>query len=225
MVSSTPCLAPRQRPTLAALYLRISTTDKEQDTDNQLLQLQEFCERMGWQVYAVYVDKESGRKGRKERREFSRLFEDAARRRFDVLLFWSLDRFTREGIRKTIYYLQQLDGYRVRFKSYTEPLLDTDNELVAHIIIGVLSYFAQQEAVRISERTKAGLQRLKKQGKTLGRPNGFKEWKDQLRIMRKAGYSQGRMNYPAASGGVVHCLEACNDQIAGWHEFIPISLN
>lgn len=81
----------------------------------------------------------------------------------------------------------------MRFKSYTEPLLDTDNELVAHIIIGVLSYFAQQEAVRISERTKAGLQRLKKQGKTLGRPDGFEEWKDKLRIMRNAGYSQGQI--------------------------------
>jgi DNA invertase Pin-like site-specific DNA recombinase len=178
---------------LVALYLRVSTTDKKQDTDNQLLQLQEFCDHMGWQVYAVYVDKESGRKGRKEREEFAKLFDDAARRKFDVVLFWSLDRFTREGIRKTIYYLQQLDSYRVRFKSYTEPLLDTDNELVAHIVIGVLSYFAQQEAVRISERTKAGLQRLKKQGRTLGRPDGFAEWKDKLIAMRNAGYSQGRM--------------------------------
>ncbi|MBM0745737.1 recombinase family protein (plasmid) [Phormidium sp. CLA17] len=181
------------RPTLVALYLRVSTTDKGQDTDNQLLQLQEFCDRQGWQIHDIYKDQESGRKGKRERGNFSRLFEDAARRKFDVVLFWSLDRFTREGIRKTIVYLQQLDSFGVRFKSYTEPLLDTDNELVSHIVIGVLSYFAQQEAVRISERTKAGLQRVQSQGKVLGRPDGFEEWKDKLATMQTTGYSQGQM--------------------------------
>ena len=181
------------RPTLVALYLRVSTTDKGQDTDNQLLQLQEFCDRQGWQIHDIYKDQESGRKGKRERGNFSRLFEDAARRKFDVVLFWSLDRFTREGIRKTIVYLQQLDSFGVRFKSYTEPLLDTDNELVSHIVVGVLSYFAQQEAVRISERTKAGLQRVQYQGKVLGRPDGFEEWKDKLATMQTTGYSQGQM--------------------------------
>lgn len=185
--------ASSQRPMIAALYLRVSTTDKKQETDNQLYQLEEFCDRMGWKIFRVYVDRESGRKGRRERDEFSQLFDDAARRKFDVVLFWSLDRFSREGIRKTINYLQQLDSTRVGFKSLTEPFLDTENELVAHIVIGVLSYLAQQEAVRISEQTKAGLQRLKKQGKMLGRPDGFEQWKEKLIAMRNAGYSQGRM--------------------------------
>jgi DNA invertase Pin-like site-specific DNA recombinase len=185
---------PNAQPLRVALYLRVSTTDKKQETDNQLLQLKDFCDRSGWQIVETYTDRESGRKGKRERSDFSRLFEDAARRKFDVVLFWSLDRFTREGIRKTINYLQQLDGYAVRFKSYTEPLLDTENELVAHIVVGVLSYFAQQEAVRISERTKAGLERVRKQGKTLGRPDGYEQWKDKLTKMKSAGYSQGRMH-------------------------------
>lgn len=179
---------------LAALYLRVSTTDKGQDTDNQLLQLRDYCDRLGWKIYDVYVDQESGRKGRRERSGFAQLFENAAKRRFDVVVFWSLDRFSREGIRKTINYLQQLDTYGVRFKSFTEPLLDTDNELVAHIVLGVLSYLAQQEAVKISERTKAGLQRVRAQGKTLGRPDGFEQWKDKLAVLQEAGYSQGRMS-------------------------------
>ena len=59
--------------------------------------------------------------------------------------------------------------------------------------VGVLSYFAQQEAVRISERTKAGLQRVQSQGKVLGRPDGFEEWKDKLATMQTTGYSQGQM--------------------------------
>ena len=74
-----------------------------------------------------------------------------------LVLFWSLDRFSREGIRKTILYLQQLDGFGVKFKSYSETPLDTDNELVSHILLGVLSYFADLEAKKISERMKAGL--------------------------------------------------------------------
>ncbi len=113
---------------------------------------------------------------------------------FDVVLFWSLDRFSREGIRKTIHYLQQLEGFGVRFKSYTEPLLDTDNELIAHIIIGVLSYFANLEAIKISERTKAGLERAKAQGKTLGRPGKYQYWKPQLIEMKAQGCSQGEMS-------------------------------
>ncbi|MEO1669447.1 MAG: recombinase family protein, partial [Cyanobacteria bacterium J06631_2] len=124
----------------AALYLRVSTTDKGQETDNQLLQLREFCDRSDWDIFDIYVDKESGRKGKRERSDFARLFNDAAKRKFDVVLFWSLDRFSREGIRKTIHYLQQLEGFGVRFKSYTETFLDTENELVAHIVIGIFSY-------------------------------------------------------------------------------------
>ncbi|MEM6837870.1 MAG: recombinase family protein [Cyanobacteria bacterium P01_C01_bin.120] len=187
-------MSKNEKQTRVAIYLRVSTTDKGQETDNQLLQLNELCDRMDWIITDTYVDQESGRKGKRERGEFSRLFEDAARRKFDLVLFWSLDRFSREGIRKTINYLQQLDGYGVRFKSLTEPLLDTENELVAHIVIGVLSYLAQQEAVKISDRTKAGLQRVKAQGKTLGRPSKFEQWHLKLIEMQAVGYSKGQMS-------------------------------
>lgn len=57
------------------------------------------------------------------------------------MLFWALDRFSREGIRKTIAYLEHLDACGVAFKSYTEPFLDTDNELITHIVLGVTSYY------------------------------------------------------------------------------------
>lgn len=178
----------------AALYLRVSTTDKGQETDNQLFQLRDFCDRAGWEIFDTYIDRESGKKGKRQRSDFSRMFDDASQRRFDVVLFWSLDRFTREGIRKTLHYFQQLDGYDVKFKSYTEPMLDTENELVAHIVITVISYFAQQEAVKISERTKAGLERARSQGKTLGRPGKYEYWKPQIIEMKAQGCSQGEMS-------------------------------
>lgn len=180
-----------RRRTRVAIYLRVSKDDGSQDTDNQLLQLREFCERWeGHELVAEYVDRESGTRGRRERRVFDRMFVDAARRRFDVLLFWALDRFSREGIRKTIAYLERLDACGVSFKSHTEPFLDTDNELIAHIVLGVTSYYAQQEALRISDQTKAGLERARRNGKVLGRPDGFERWAPILVGMRDKDFSQ-----------------------------------
>ena len=99
------------------------------------------------------------------------MFEEASQRKFDLLLFWALDRFTREGLQKTIYYLQQLDSCGVKFHSYTEPYLNTDQELVRDILLAVLSSLAKQERRRISERTKAGLETAKKKGKRIGAPS------------------------------------------------------
>lgn len=183
------------KPTRVATYYRVSKDDGSQETENQLLQLHGFCERWdGHELVAEYVDRESGTRGRWERKDFDRMFADAAKRRFDVLLFWALDRFSREGIRKTIAYLQRLDDCGVSFKSYTEPFLDTDNELIAHIVLGVSSYYAQQEALRISDRTKAGLERAKRNGKVLGRPDGFDRWVPILTEMKEQKLSQGRIS-------------------------------
>lgn len=106
----------------AALYLRISTRDGRQTESNQRRQLESFCQKEGYEVSGEFVDHESGRKGRRERSAFDAMFEAAEGREFDLLIFWSLDRFSREGIRKTIHYLQQLEGLGIRFRSYTSPI-------------------------------------------------------------------------------------------------------
>jgi hypothetical protein len=90
-------------------------------------------------VAGVYKDNESGRKGRAEREAFDRMFTDASKGQFDLVLFWSLDRFSREGISQTIHYLRQLESYDVHFNSYTE--LSTENELVRSILLSTLAYF------------------------------------------------------------------------------------
>ena len=81
-----------------------------------------------------YVEHESGRKGADRRKQFAALFDDAAKRKFDCVLFWALDRFSREGMAQTIAHLQCLVSYGVAFHSYTEPHLATDNELVRKIL-------------------------------------------------------------------------------------------
>jgi len=183
------------KPVRVAIYLRISKYNGSQETDNQLLQLREFC--YTWEDYetvAEDVDWESEAGGRRERRDFDRMFADAARCRFDVLLFWPQDHFNR-GTRKIIAYLECLNHCGVAFKSYTEPFLDTDNELIAHIVLGVTNYYAQQEAVRISDRTKVDLERVRRSGKVLGgRPDGSGWRTPVLSGMKEQRFSQGRMS-------------------------------
>jgi DNA invertase Pin-like site-specific DNA recombinase len=177
----------------ASIYLRVSTGDNEQTEENQRRELRGFLEGEGYELAGEYVDHESGRKGRKERSAFNKMFEAAENREFDVLVFWSLDRFSREGIHKTISYLQQLDSLSVGFRSYTEPYLNTENELVSHILLAVMSYFAEYEAKKISRRTKAGLERARDEGKQIGRPSKFEQHRGEIEEMIETGVSKAEM--------------------------------
>jgi DNA invertase Pin-like site-specific DNA recombinase len=153
-----------------ALYARVSTDDRGQDPENQLRQLRQWCASAGHQIAHEYIDHESGLKGTHGRKQFAALFEDAHKRRFDCVLFWSLDRFSREGMVPTILHLQRLASYGVGFHSFSEAHLATDNELVRNILLALLASLAKVEAQKISERTRAGMARARAQGKRIGRP-------------------------------------------------------
>lgn len=158
---------PPNPDTRVAIYARVSTT--KQDNENQLLQLREFAQRQGWCIVAEYVDTVTG-SGQRARVQFDHMMLAASQRRFDVLLFWALDRLSREGIVKTIGYLEQLKGWGCGWRSYTQPFLDTGNEMVNGIVLSVLAAVAKQERIVISERTKAGMDRARRKGKHCGRP-------------------------------------------------------
>ena len=166
----------------AAIYARVSTTDKGQDPENQLRELRRWCKVNGYSVFAEYVDKESGRKGAGDRAQLRQMMDDAARNQFDLLVVWALDRLTREGLAQTVHYLRKLDTFGVGFHSYSEPMLSTRDEMVRDILIGVFSALAKVEAVKLSDRTKAGLARAKKDGQRLGRPVIEVEAKDKTKV-------------------------------------------
>jgi DNA invertase Pin-like site-specific DNA recombinase len=153
-----------------AIYARVSTDDRGQDPENQLRELRDWCANAGHTIAGEYIDHESGRKGADKRRQFAALFDHAAKRKFDCVVFWALDRFSREGMVRTIMHLQRLASYGVSFHSYTEPHLATDNELVRNILLALLSSLAKVEAQKISERTRAGMARAKAKGSKIGRP-------------------------------------------------------
>jgi DNA invertase Pin-like site-specific DNA recombinase len=163
-----------------AIYARVSTDDKNQDPENQLRELRAWCANSGHAITQEYVEHESGRKGAEKRKQFAAVFDDAAKRKFDLVLFWALDRFSREGMAQTIVHLQRLTSYGVSFHSYTEPHLATDNELVRNILLALISPLAKVEAQKISDRTKAGMARAKAKGTKIGRPRLTIELRQQI---------------------------------------------
>jgi DNA invertase Pin-like site-specific DNA recombinase len=147
-----------------ALYGRVSTG--KQDNENQLAQLRQFAASQGWQIMAEYTDEISG--SRSDRPQFCAMFKAASQHQFDVLLFWALDRLSREGVLETLQHLQRLTSYGVAWRSYTEQYLDSTG-IFREAVIGILAAIAKQERVRRSERTKAGLEKARRHGKQLGR--------------------------------------------------------
>jgi DNA invertase Pin-like site-specific DNA recombinase len=125
---------------------------------------------MGYPVVREYVEHENGGKGIEYRKQLAAMFADAARREFDLLLVWSLDRFSREGMAATVGHLQRLSSHGVSFRSFTEEHLSTENELVRNILLATLASLAKLEREKISQRTRAGLERARAKGKVLGRP-------------------------------------------------------
>src|SRR5207247_1574189 len=136
-----------------AIYSRVSTKDKGQDVENQLRQLREFCSKQGWQIIHEYVDHASGKNS--DREHFQAMFAAASRREFDTVLFWSLDRFSREGVYETLQHLQRLTGYGVGYRSFTEQYLDSCG-LFKDAVISILATLAKHARVRMSQRTVAG---------------------------------------------------------------------
>lgn len=168
-----------------ALYARVSTKDKGQDSENQLVQLREFAGKQGWQVMREYIDRETG--GTSDREQFQTMFADASRRKFDLLLFWSLDRLSREGVLETLQHLNRLTSYGVGYKSFTEQYLDSCG-IFKDAVIGILAVIAKQERVRLSERTRAGIAIARSKGRQIGRPR-LKVQRGEVARLRAQGLS------------------------------------
>ncbi len=154
----------------AVIYLRVSKADESQNPENQRMPLIKLAEAMSLEVIEEYKDFASG--GNSNRPQFQEMLRDAKKRKFDIILVWSLDRFSREGISNTLHYLEELKKSGVALKSLQESWLDTSDKGFSQLLIAIMSWVAKQEREKISERTKAGLLLAKRNGKKLGRPKG-----------------------------------------------------
>ena len=158
------------------IYARVSTQDKDQNPETQLLPLREFAAAQGWTVAGEFIDHAPATDLR-GRRQWRALLEAASRRRIDVVLCWKLDRCFR-SVAHASSTLEQLRRWGVGLRSYSEPWLDTSGTNPAgELMFNILASFAQFERSLIAERVRAGMARAKGQGKHVGRPRAVNgEW-------------------------------------------------
>ena len=152
----------------AALYVRVSTSDRGQTVENQLQPLQEAAGRLGWTVVAIYRDEGiSGSKGRDKRPGLDALLKGVARREFDIVAAWSVCRLGRS--------LPDLIGLLGDYDPATSTSTcisrrSTPATPSGRMLFGMLGVFSEFERAMIRDRVMAGLDRARSSGKRLGRP-------------------------------------------------------
>lgn len=175
----------KERKIRVAIYARVSTADKGQNPEVQLMPLREYCQARGWSIVDEYVD--IGISGAKDKRpQLDRLMNDARKRKVDCIAVHRLDRWGR-SLKHLILSLTELQDVGVSFVSYSEniDLSSPAGKMLFHVI-GAMAEF-ERELIR--ERVKAGIQTAKAKGKKLGRKPVPPVVTDQIKEMREAGQS------------------------------------
>ena len=174
----------------AALYVRVSTDG--QTVDNQRLELEQAAKRAGWEIVGVYNDDGiSGAKSREHREAFDRLCKDATRRKFDVVMSWSVDRLGR-SLQDLIGFLSELHAVGVDLYLHQQGI-DTTTP-AGKAMFQMMGVFAEFERAMIQERVKAGLNRARAQGKTLGRPKVSRKTEEAVLAARAEGTGKRKIS-------------------------------
>jgi DNA invertase Pin-like site-specific DNA recombinase len=166
------------------IYARVSTSDRDQNPETQLVALREFVAAQGWEITGEFVDKASATDmhGRHAWRE---LLERASRRHLDFVLVFRIDRAFR-SVLDAATTLERLRGWGIGLRSYCEPWLDTTSPF-GEALYYITAAYAQLERGILAERVRAGMERARKEGRHVGRPPVVKgEW-SKLRPMVETG--------------------------------------
>ncbi len=162
-----------------AIYVRVSTN--KQEVQNQLTPLREYCKRKEYEIFEEYIDVISGSKDK--RPGFDKMFLDAHKRLFDIILFWDLSRFSRAGTLFTLQKIKELDNLGIGWISYSEPYFNSMGDF-KDIIISIMATLHKLEREKLSERTKLGLVGKKNVGKR-GRDKKPRKYRKDKGIKRK----------------------------------------
>ncbi len=171
-------------PKRVALYARVSTVDKGQDPETQLLALREYVARRGLVPVGEYIDYASGTRG--DRPQYQALLSAARKRQIDIVLVWRYDRFAR-STQELVHALHEFHRLGVDFISYQENIDTTTPQ--GELIFTVMASLAQFERALISERVKAGMARAKAQGKPISRAPIAEELQAQIVALAAEGLS------------------------------------
>lgn len=160
------------------LYARVSTKDKEQNPENQLLKLREYCRAKGW-TYKEYKDYASGAK--KDRPGLKSIMSDLDH--LDGILVIRLDRFGR-SLQNLLDNLNQIRSQGKFFEAIDQGLrISEKKDPMNDFMLAILGAAAEFERELISERVKDGMARARKDGKLIGRGRSQKSRKMEKRIL------------------------------------------
>jgi DNA invertase Pin-like site-specific DNA recombinase len=181
--------------TRTAIYARVSTSNNGQDPTMQTREMEEFCDRRGWELAGNYVD--NGISGSKESRpELDRLMADAHRRRFDTVVVWKFDRFAR-SVSHLLRALETFKALGIDFVSLSEQM-DTSTP-TGKMVFTVLGAVAELERSLIAERVRAGIRNARAKGKKLGRPRVAVD-SARIAALRAQGHSWGTIRRETGVG-------------------------
>jgi DNA invertase Pin-like site-specific DNA recombinase len=167
-----------------AIYARVSTSS--QTTENQLIDLRQTAQRMGYTIVAEFVDNGiSGAKGRSDRPALDQMLKQAAQRRFDMILCWDISRLGR-SLQNLVEILTDLQSLKIDL-FFQQQGLDTSTSS-GRMMFSVFGALAEYERELIRERVIAGQQRAKAQGVKLGRPSKMNDGlRTAIKLLREKG--------------------------------------
>jgi len=173
-----------------AIYARVST-DK-QTCENQLIELREVADRNNWQIVGEYVDTGiSGAKGRDKRPQFDLLIKDGIRKKYEMILAYDVSRLSR-SLQDLVQFMNDLNTKGIDlFLMKNGISTDTPSGKMMFQMCGV---FAEFERTMISERIKSGMQRAKKEGRSIGRKSNMNDsLKTSVQLLRDKGMCISRI--------------------------------
>lgn len=193
-----------------ALYARVSTLDKGQDPETQLVQLRQYAQARNFEIVTEYIDYASGTS--EDRTQYKLMMDAAKKRKIDVVLVWRYDRFAR-STQALVNALKEFQSLGIDFISYQENIDTTTptGELIFH----VMASLAQFESSLISQRVKAGMARAKAQGKNISRPKLAKSKLNRIMELKEQGLSMNQVSIQSgvAYGTVYNYLAKRNPKI------------
>jgi DNA invertase Pin-like site-specific DNA recombinase len=173
----------------AAIWARVST--KDQDEQNQLIELRELAAARGYDVVTEIVTEDSawasaagGSNGKGKEFEARRtaLLEGARLGKYQVVLVWGLDRLSRRGAEDMLAFTRKLSATGCGLFSLKDPWAeDLSNPMVRELLLGIFATIARFESERRSDRIRAGLNRRKAKGLPVGRAKGARDKKPRNR--------------------------------------------
>jgi len=155
----------------AVIWCRCSTDESRQDVELQIKPCREYCEQQGWKYDIVY-EYQSGYKSIPEK--LQQVLNEIAKGTYQVIVVYSMDRFSRQKPSVTEKMLNHITDCKCRFISILERL-DSENPMIWYCFKGLWIYFANQYSLNLSQKIKAGMQKAKVEGKSIGRKPGSRD--------------------------------------------------